>query len=134
MEKTYDLDELFGDSKPVRVKANGKVYELRRLDSFTPDNLIAWERLQAEFRGASTLPRGGKAKHVRTDSMSVRIERIVTGIVNLLCPAMVEDGVPFAKQLAALRYYNQITAPKANSKKVTPRPLRKRTGRGSSRA
>lgn len=129
-KKVLDLDQLFGNTRTVKVKWEGKGYELVRVEALSPK---AISRFQSMQKRASHLQMKSLNDEM-TEAESQEIVSLINTMLNTLCETMPVESMPFAAKTRALEFYimetqgkNALDIALAKGKKG------KRTGAMSSR-
>ena len=111
-KRTLDLDELFGDARPVKVKWNGKVYELLRLDAFSPREIHVFQKMQMEAEqlqkavGSEQLSVSSGQSAVNSDQ---QISELFDKMLKCLCPQLPVDDIPFLAKTRIITFYIEET-------------------------
>jgi hypothetical protein len=113
-QQVLNLDDLFGQSKAIKVQHEGKTYELLHPEGLDPVQLNQWERLR---RRSSLLKQAGDEL---TDEQADELTQVTLESLRLLNPELAEQGLSFIKQVRVLKFYSEQVAP-ADEKKMTVR-------------
>lgn len=120
--KALDLDELFGQAKAVKVKWQGKEYELMPIGAIGPKDALALQKMQARAAAVS----GGSDSI--TEETALELERMFDEMLVMLSKELPLNEIPFGGKMRILQFYTEESEGK---KKVI---YKKQTGAKSSRA
>lgn len=116
-----NLDELFGESKPVKVKWHGALHELRRPEALGPRDLVRYDKLMALMAAAQTLTpllsQGEKAEEESENAQAEAIEHAIDEMLRMVGPTLLTAHPPlsFMAKNRVLQYYTeQVIAPQAD--------------------
>ena len=121
--KALDLDELFGQARAVKVKWQGKEYELLRMEAIGPRDAVRFQRQQLK---ASKL----QMSDDMDDETAREVEKTFDDMLNLLCKDMPLGEMVFMQKMRVITYYIEET----QGKKALEIALQKVTGETSSAA
>ena len=121
--KALDLDELFGQARAVKVKWQGKEYELLRMEAIGPRDAVRFQKLQLK---ASKL----QMSDDMDDETAREVEKTFDDMLNLLCKDMPLGEMVFMQKMRVITYYIEET----QGKKALEIALQKVTGETSSAA
>lgn len=94
-----NLDELFGQARPVVVKYHDKRFEFMRPEALTPAQYADWLALEGKVEAI-------KAKESALEQNDIaEWDTLLTKIISLLCPAFVAEEPPFQVRSKALEFY-----------------------------
>lgn len=120
-KKVLDLDELFGQSRAVKVKWQEKEYELFKLEGISPQDAVKFQKLQ---HAAGKL----QMKDDMDDASAKGIEKLIDDMLKLLCKDLPLQDMKFMVKMRVLTYYIEET----QGKKALETALNKVTGASSS--
>lgn len=124
--KTLDLDELFGNSRPIKVRWAGKEYELLRLEAFSPREINAFQKMQIEAHKLQQKP--SMQQIIDGYDADAEIVALFDKMLIQLCPSLPLDSIPFLAKSKIITFYIEETA----GKKVLEVALREQIGATSS--
>ena len=102
-QRVLNLDEVFGQDRPVKVLWQGREYELLRLDAFSPRQIHALGSLQeAAARLGSKEPKATDAPDADADA---EIEALFDGMLKVLCAELPLDRMPFLAKTRIITFY-----------------------------
>lgn len=108
--KTLDLDELFGNARPIKVKWAGKEYELLRLEAFSPREINAFQKMQVE---AQRLQQPATIQQqIEGYDPDAEIAALFDKMLAQLCPSLPLDSIPFLAKSRIITFYIGETAGK----------------------
>lgn len=95
-----NLDELFGQAEPIKVKWQGKNYELRRPEAMGPVEYAQFAKLQ---RKVEVLQVGdGEMDEAQAGNM----EQLVINMLAMLNSDLGKVPMPFVARMRALEFYS----------------------------
>ena len=100
-QNVLSLDELFGQADPVKVKWQGKMYNLRKVDAFNPKELNRWDHLQRKSEELENLE-----EEEMTDEQAETLEEVVYESVKMLNENLAEK-TQFYHQVSILAFYGE---------------------------
>lgn len=103
--KVLNLDEMFGEDRPVVVKWHGKSYNLLRLDAFSPREI---NRFQSMQKDASELQRLKNANK-EDKSIDKKIEDLFDKMLSTLCVKLPLKEIPFLGKTRIITFYIEET-------------------------
>lgn len=109
-EKVLKLDDLFGQARPVKVTWKGAMYELARPEAFTPVQYHKFTKLYSEYSKVS----------LSEDTDPNVLDEIITNILDIMNPKLVEAGIPFSGKVAILKFYAQEALTAAQEEEKSP--------------
>ena len=103
--KVLNLDEMFGEDRPVKVKWKGESYNLLRLEAFSPREI---NRFQSMQKDASELQR---LKNANKDDKSIdgKIEALFDKMLSTLCAKLPLKEIPFLGKTRIITFYIEET-------------------------
>ena len=103
--KVLNLDEMFGEDRPVVVKWHGESYNLLRLEAFSPREI---NRFQSMQKDASELQR---LKNANKDDKSIdgKIEALFDKMLSTLCAKLPLKDIPFLGKTRIITFYIEET-------------------------
>lgn len=103
--KVLNLDEMFGEDRPVVVKWHGESYNLLRLEAFSPREI---NRFQSMQKDASELQR---LKNANKDDKSIdkKIEDLFDKMLSTLCVKLPLKEIPFLGKTRIITFYIEET-------------------------
>lgn len=107
--KALNLDELFGQSHPIKVKWQDKEYELLRLEAFSPTEVNGFMRMQ------KTTERMRQENNTASDA---DIVALFDGMLGMLCKDLPLDILPFLAKVRIITFYIEETQGKKNMEAV----------------
>ena len=120
-QKTLDLDELFGQARAIKVKWQGKEYELLKMEGIGPQEAVKFQKMQ---NAASKLQRSKNMD----DTSAKQIEKLFDDMLKVLCKDLPVGEMSFMAKTRTLTYYIEET----QGKKALEIALNKMTGEKSS--
>lgn len=128
-QRVLDLDELFGQARAVKVKWQGKEYELLRMEAIGPRQAVEFERLQA--RAARLYSSDTANGNGATDQDAADLEALIDGMLKILSEELPIGDMAFGVKLRIVQFYAEET----QGKKKVEGALKKvrRTGAKRSR-
>jgi hypothetical protein len=121
-----NLDELFGEAKPVKVRWQGVLHELRRPEALGPRDLVRYDKLMALMAEAQTpapAPGDGESSE---NAQAAAIERAIDEMLRMVGPSLLEVTTPlsFMAKNRVLQYYTEqvITPTGPDEKKASVSP------------
>ena len=103
--KVLNLDEMFGEDRPVVVKWHGESYNLLRLEAFSPREI---NRFQSMQKDASELQR---LKNANKDDKGIdkKIEDLFDKMLSTLCAKLPLKDIPFLGKTRIITFYIEET-------------------------
>lgn len=103
--KVLNLDEMFGEDRPVVVKWKGENYNLLRLEAFSPREI---NRFQSMQKDANELQR---LKNANKDDKSIdkKIEDLFDKMLSTLCTKLPLKEIPFLGKTRIITFYIEET-------------------------
>jgi hypothetical protein len=123
-KKTLDLDELFGQARAVKVKWQGREYELLRMEGISPKQAVYFQKLQLR---ASKLQSNTEAVD---DESAEEIETLFDDMLKILCADLPLQDMQFVHKMRVLTFYIEET----QGKKALETALSQAIGEKSSAA
>lgn len=124
--KILDLDELFGQARAVKIKWQGKEYELMRLEAISPKQSVAFNKLHLE---SARLQKKLNGKSEISDDEALQVEDLIDQMLLTICPSFPVAEIPFGYKSRCVQFYMEQN----QSKKAAETDLKKLTGQRSSR-
>jgi hypothetical protein len=103
--KVLNLDEMFGEDRPVKVKWKGVEYELLRLEAFSPREINRFQTMQKD---ASELQRLKNA-NAADKSIDAKIEQLFDKMLSTLCAKLPLKEIPFLGKTRIITFYIEET-------------------------
>lgn len=131
--QALDLDELFGQTRAIKVKWQGKQYELIRLEALGPRQIASFQAMRrkaGELQAVSAVAMKADDPLPISDEQADDIEKLFGQMLKMLCAEFPVDIMPFQMKVRTLEFYIEETA----GKKVVENALKKVTGRRRSPA
>jgi len=116
-----NLDELFGQTKPIKVRWQGVEYELRRPENLGPVEIARNEKLGK--RHETLTKRVGERGFANNEAAQTELGKVLNELISILCPELAKAKLPFAAQLKVLDFYDAeviATSPKQKMPTVMP--------------
>lgn len=123
--KVLNLDELFGQARAVKVRWQGREYELLRMEGIGPKQATQFNKLHLQ---ASRLQGSVNSQDV-DDAQAEEIEEVFNKMIKILCADFPVSEAPFMAKMSIVQFYVEQT----QGKKAMETALRKLTGETSSR-
>lgn len=101
--KALNLDELFGQARPVVVVWEGRKYALTRLEGLTPVEYARWTKLQR--RMAPLFGGGDVDVNDMTEEQATELSEAVTTALSLFNADLAKAPLPFAAKVRVLQFY-----------------------------
>jgi len=103
-DEVLDLDAMFGTTRIVQVRLDGKLYDLKPFNALSPRDLTRLYRISST---SLKIQKGAGKK--QDDAMFDRLEGVLKGVVaefmKVICPDLL--GTTFLQQLAVIRFYQK---------------------------
>jgi hypothetical protein len=99
--KALDLDELFGQARALKVKWNGKEYELLQLEALGPKSISQFQALQKKTQALQMVSISGEI----TDEQDREIVELFDQMLAMLCKDLPVKEMPFAAKSRTLEFY-----------------------------
>lgn len=96
--KALDLDELFGDARPIKVRWKGTEYNLLRLDAFSPREINAFQKMHKESLELS-----------QVEGNEDRVVALFDKMLEALCPSLPLAEMPFLAKTRIITFYIEET-------------------------
>ncbi|CAK0773825.1 conserved hypothetical protein [Gammaproteobacteria bacterium] len=103
-----NLDELFGQQQPLVVELNGKEFNLRRQDTFSPEEYYHMQKMRTKLSKDT-------ATGADTEEGAHAIEVAMDEIVKMLCPELAAEKLTFIKKVKILDWYAAQMEPAEDS-------------------
>jgi hypothetical protein len=103
--KVLNLDEMFGEDRPVKVKWKGVEYDLLRLEAFSPREINRFQMMQKD---ASELQRL-KNENAADKSIDAKIEQLFDKMLSTLCAKLPLKEIPFLGKTRIITFYIEET-------------------------
>jgi hypothetical protein len=123
VRKPLDLDELFGQARAIKVRWEGKEYDLIQLEALGPREIVQFKKMHWK---ASNLQINSVSEEIN-DAQADEIVELFDQMMEMICKEFPKDA-PFAIKARALEYY--VVEMEGKKKIETPEP---RTGERRSR-
>lgn len=119
-QKVLNLDEMFGEDRPVTVVWQGVKYDLLRMEAFSPREINRFQTMQKD---ASELQR---LKNANKDDKSIdgKIEALFDKMLSTLCAKLPLKEIPFLGKTRIITFYIEET----QGKKALEVAMRQATG------
>lgn len=103
--RVLNLDEMFGEDRPVKVTWKGETYELLRLEAFSPREINRFQTMQKD---AAELQR---LKNAKKDDKSIdkKIEELFDKMLSTLCAKLPLKEIPFLGKTRIITFYIEET-------------------------
>lgn len=113
--KALDLDELFGQAKAIKVKWQGKEYELMPIAAIGPKDALALQKMQERSVSMS------EGSDSITEETALELERMFDEMLVILSKELPLDEIPFGGKMKILQFYTEESEGKKKviSKKLT---------------
>lgn len=108
-KKVFDLDELFGQARAVKVKYGNREYELLRMEALSPRAISKFQGMQ---KRSNQLQMIAANEEEITEEQDAEIVSLFNEMLRTLCQDLPVEGMPFALKAKVLEYYIQETQPK----------------------
>lgn len=112
-KRILDLDELLGQASAIKVKWNGREYELLRMESVSPKQAVKFQKLQAR---ANRLQMNSDNTE---DADAVELESVMDEMLAMLCADLPLAEIPFGMKMRIVTFYGEEAQGK---KKTAPQP------------
>ncbi len=96
-----NLDELFGQAQPIKVKWQGKDYELRNPEAMGPVEYAQFSKLQTRVNALQV--GAGEMDEEQAGNM----EQLVINMLAMLNSDLGKVPMPFVARMRALEFYSQ---------------------------
>ena len=103
-KRVLNLDELFGQAQPLVVELKGKEFELRRPESFSPDEYFHMIKLQEKITATDSSKKGNEEEEARL------VENAMDEIMKMLNPGLADLKLFFAQKYKVLQWYSEQTS------------------------
>jgi hypothetical protein len=114
--RILNLDEVFGQDRPVKVLWGGREYELLRLEAFSPRQIHALGKLQG---AAARLSEGGMQNAEGSDA---EIEALFDEMLAVLCKELPLATMPFLAKTRIITFYIEETQGKKALEEALMKP------------
>jgi len=98
-----NLDELFGQAQPLLVELEGKEFELRRPESFSPEEYFHMTKLQDKITHTDSTKKVDEEKQARL------VENAMDDILRMINPSLAEKKLFFSQKYKILEWYSKQT-------------------------
>ena len=117
-KRVLNLDEMFGQDRPVKVLWGGREYELLRLEAFSPRQIHALGKLQGEAaRLGANAPKGADAPDVDAE-----IGALFDEMLAVLCKELPLSTMPFLAKTRIITFYIEETQGKKALEEALMKP------------
>ena len=101
-KKILNLDDLFGQAKPIKVRWQGQEYEFLRMDGITPKQALEFQRLQLK---------AGKIQNAESidEASAMQIEEVFNDMLKILCPKIPLEEMTFLMKTRIVTFYIEET-------------------------
>lgn len=96
-----DLDELFGNATPIKVKWQGKDYELRLPESMGPVEYAQFGKLQTRVNALQV------GDGTMDETQAGEMDQLVNNMLAILNGEIGKAQLPFVARMRALEFYGQ---------------------------
>lgn len=103
--KVLNLDEMFGEDRPVKVKWHGESYNLLRLEAFSPREINRFQSMQKDASELQRLKNLNKADK----SIDKKIEDLFDKMLSTLCVKLPLKEIPFLGKTRIITFYIEET-------------------------
>lgn len=119
-QRILNLDDLFGQGRPVKVTWQGATYELARPEAFTPVQYQQFMKLQSDYI----------LKKFDQTTDPVLIDEIMDEILDMLNPKIAKAGISFGGKVKVLEFYSEEVGGSEIKNASSPReaPAKSSTG------
>jgi hypothetical protein len=108
--KVLDLDELFGQARAVKVKWQGKEYELLQMDAISPKQSLLFQKMVGRVQKLQAAqPNSGEHSEEEDEKNAVELEALVNECLKLLCAELPVETIPFGRRMQIMMFYSQET-------------------------
>jgi len=104
--KVLNLDEVFGEDRPIKVKWKGETYDLLRLEAFSPREINRFQNMQKD---AAELQRLKNAAKKNDHSIDKKIEQLFDKMLSTLCAKLPLAEIPFLAKTRIITFYIEET-------------------------
>lgn len=114
--KALDLDDLFGQARAVKVKWQGKEYELIQLSGIGPKDALLLQKMQARITAL------GSQEGEFSDQNAEELEKMFDEMLSVLSKELPLETIPFGGKMRIIEFYTEETSgkkKKAMSQKLT---------------
>lgn len=115
--KVLDLDELFGQARAVKIKWEGRTYELLRMEGISPKQAA---RLNALQQKSFELQKRMQGASDASDQDIADLEDLFGNMLLILCSDFPVDKMPFMMKMRAVQYYMEQSQSKKKAGKTIP--------------
>lgn len=131
--KALDLDELFGQARAIKVKWQGKEYELVRLEGLGPRQIVAFNAMRTRAMELQTVSMAAQQSEnviEISEKQAKDIENIFDEMLTMLSKELPLSDMLFQAKMRTLEFYIE----EIQGKKAVETALKKLTGRKRSPA
>lgn len=111
-KRVLNLDEVFGQDRPVKVIWNQREYELLRLEAFSPKEIQKFSALQARAQKLSATP-SQHPPNAESANLGEEQEREISALfdemLRALCSELPLDSMPFLAKTRIITFYIEET-------------------------
>lgn len=100
-QRVLDLDDLLGQASSIKVKWNGREYELLRMESVSPKQAVKFQKLQAR---ANRLQTNGESTE---EADAVELENVMDEMLGMLCKDLPLTEIPFGMKMRIVTFYGE---------------------------
>ena len=115
-DKILSLDELFGESKKIKVKWLGQEHELLSMQNISPKQAMKLQHLQEKV---GTL----KVEGEPSDEDVEKMESLLDEMLQMIGSSLPIAEIPFAGKLAIVKFYVEQTQEKKALKVAPVQPI-----------
>lgn len=107
--KVLNLDEVFGQDRPIKVKWQGREYELLRLEAFSPRQIQALGKMQEAAQKLSTHTQPPPNTSYLGEEQDTKIEQLFDEMLSTLCKDLPLNEMPFLAKMRIITFYIEET-------------------------
>jgi len=102
--KTLDLDQLFGQAEPVKIKLKGKEYEMLPIEGIGPKQAVRFQKLQLKANKIQKLnPKLMDAKQAK------ELDDMFDEMLRILCPELPLAEMNSMQKIRTVVFYVEQT-------------------------
>ena len=102
-KRVLNLDEVFGQDRPVKVVWKGREYELLRLEAFSPREIQKFASMQASAQKLSGM------SDQQSPEADAEISALFDEILSALCKDLPLGDMPFLAKTRIITFYIEET-------------------------
>lgn len=105
-KKTLDLDQLFGQADPIKLKLKGAEYELLPIEGIGPKQAVKFQKLQLraqKLQSLKTNPESMDAKQAQ------ELDDLFDEMLKILCPELPLSEMTSVQKIRSVLFYMEQT-------------------------